>query len=156
LAWSPGGQRFVTGDDNGRIQLWNVQADQEPEELGHRVEHPVRAISWSPDERLLATGHSDGTIWLWGPHANDKPIQLGRHRGDVHDVAWSPDGSQVVSVGGDSVVQMWRVSTANRDDSRLRCTLALDGALNGLAWRPNGDHLAVAGSLGLYVLEVAS
>jgi WD40 repeat protein len=155
LAWAPGGQRFATGDDNGRIQLWNVPANREPEELGHRVERPVRAIAWSPDERLLATGHNDGTVWLWGPDANDEPIALGRHRRDVYDVAWSPDGSRVVSVGDDSFLRVWRVSTDNPDQAELNCVLAVDGTLNSLAWRPNGELLAVAGSHGLYVFQVA-
>jgi WD40 repeat protein len=155
VAWSPDGLRFATGDDNGRLQLWDGHADREPVELGHYIEHGVRTIAWSPDGRLLATGHNDGSVWLWGPRPEDEPVQLGSHRIDVNDLAWSPDGSQVVSVGGESLLMMWRVSTANRDDNELRCTLALDGALSSLAWHPSGDLLAVAGSLGLYVLEVA-
>jgi YD repeat-containing protein len=155
LAWSPGGQRFVTGDDNGRIQLWEVSAHREPEELGHRFEHPVRAIGWSPDERLLATGHNDGTVWLWGPNANDEPIELGRHRRDVHDVAWSPDGSRVVTVGDDNFLKVWRVPTDNPGQAELSCVLAVDGTLNGLAWRPGSELLAIAGSHGVYVFQIA-
>ena len=155
LAWSPGGRRFATGDDSGQIHLWNLQEQSEPVELGHRVEHGVRAMAWSPDGRQLATGHTHGTVWLWGLGEDDEPIPLGRHRDDVHDVAWSSDGSQVASVGDDSVLQVWRRSADNRDHPRLSCTLALDGALSSLGWHPNGQLLAVAGSHGIYVFEIA-
>ena len=154
LAWGPDGRRFATGDDNGRLQIWDVDDDLEPVELGRRAEHGVRAIAWSATNHRLVTGHNDGTVWMWGPGLDDEPVQLGRHRDEVQDVAWSPGGMQVASIGADSVLQVWRADVGNHQNGDPDCSLALDGSLNGLAWNPNGDQLAVAGAHGLYVLQV--
>jgi WD40 repeat protein len=61
----------------------------------------------------------------------------------------------VVSVGDDSFLRVWRVPTDNPDQATLSCVLAVDGTLNSLAWRPGSELLAVGGSHGLYVFQVA-
>jgi WD40 repeat protein len=154
LAWAPDGLSFATGDDHGRLQRWDVEAEHEPEELGRRADHGIRAIAWSAAGRGLVTGHNDGTIWLWDTDRKHDPVNLGRHRDEVHDVSWSPDGSQVASVGGDSVLHVWAAGADDRHKREPRCTLALAGSLSSVAWHPTNGRLAVADSRGLHVLEV--
>ena len=73
IAFSPDGNTFATGNDDGTVRLWNVVIHQAVPNYatfeiiktltGHRSE--VNSIAFSPDGRTLATGSSDGTVLLW-------------------------------------------------------------------------------------------
>lgn len=80
LAWSPdgtilaasgghspterGGHGFKSGDYEGSLILWDVQAREPLRVLyGHVAE--VQAVAFSPDGSLLASGSADGTVLFW-------------------------------------------------------------------------------------------
>jgi WD40 repeat protein len=152
FAWAPDGARILTGTDDGRLQILDLRSAGGAKEIGHRPEHGVRAVAWSPAGDRLASGHDDGAVWLWDPERSDEPIEVGRHADQVRELTWSPDGSQLLSIGADRVLRGWAAVPV---DGVGDCALALDGELSALACNPAGDRIAVAGSSpGPHVLEV--
>ncbi|MEO0946974.1 MAG: hypothetical protein AAFY11_02285, partial [Cyanobacteria bacterium J06641_5] len=61
-----------------------------------------------PEDQIVASGSRDRTVRLW--RRNDPqamPIVLNGHQAAVRDVALSPDGKLLVSVGEDNQVLLW-------------------------------------------------
>ncbi|HEV2580215.1 MAG TPA: WD40 repeat domain-containing serine/threonine-protein kinase, partial [Ktedonobacteraceae bacterium] len=64
------------------------------------------------------------------------------HADRVNAVAWSPDGTQVVSAGDDLTAQVWEFATG---DHRFSYTGHTD-RVNAVAWSPDGKLVASASS----------
>ena len=64
------------------------------------------AAAFSPDGRLLATGERDGSVRLWDARSGRQfALDLPAHPSDgVYDLAFSPDGQTLYSVGKDGVI----------------------------------------------------
>jgi WD40 repeat protein len=68
LAFSPAGDRLVSGDDNGAILQWDLSdlGAESPVPLafdGHS--DGIQALVYSPDGKTLASGGKDNSLILW-------------------------------------------------------------------------------------------
>ena len=98
----------------GKLLRRFIEPDR-PNQARHLQEfgRQVQALAVSPDGRLLAAaegvGSSDG-IWLYET-ASGRPLKkLAGHSGEVHDLAFSPDGRRLVSVSRDQTGLVWDVT----------------------------------------------
>jgi WD40 repeat protein len=95
VAFSPDGQRVLTGGLDGRAILWDTTTGAELRRFqGH--EGPVWSVAFSPDGRRLATGGEDKTTHVWDAETGKQLASL-KSRWTVRAVAFSPDGLQLVA-----------------------------------------------------------
>ncbi len=101
--WRPDGKAFVTGAERGEVIVWDVR--------GARVASlPVEGaldVRFAPDGQRLVVGSAGGRAAVWnvsGPPRLER--ELPRHRLDVQSVAFSPDGTLVVTAGSDRVARI--------------------------------------------------
>ena len=94
--------------------LWRV-SDQSLITL--RLEAPINmllnytgSVAFSPDNRCIISGTQDGTIKVWDAHNGSELMTFEGHEGPVRSVAFSPDGKQIVSAGG-STIMIWNAVT---------------------------------------------
>ena len=66
----------------------------------------------------------------------------------MRSVAWSPDGSRLVSGGGDGTVRVWEAGSG-----RLLYTLTgHTGRVSAVGWSPDGSRLASVGKDGRLIV----
>ena len=137
LAYSPDGKYLVTGDSDGRVQIWNALTGREILTLlGHSS--GVMSVAWSGDSQTLASGSNDNTVKLWNVQSGDCVRTLEGHSNWVTSVAWSGDSLTLASGSGDNTVKLWDVQTGD-------CVRTLQGHSNWVrlvAWSEDGLTLA--------------
>jgi WD40 repeat protein len=126
VAWSPDGARLASASHDGTVKVWDAQSDQEVRSLmGHTSgvwSSGVWAVAFSPDGQLLASA-GYRTVKVWDAQTGRETRSINGLSGSVHAVAWSSDGSRLVTGSHDGSVRVWDAQTG-------RETLAPTGHLD--------------------------
>jgi hypothetical protein len=107
---SPDGTRFVSGNDDKTVRVWDAGTGQQVGDplTGHTA--PVESVAFSPDGTRIASGSFDKTVRLWDAatgHQLGDPLTS--HVAGAVSVAYSPDGTRIVSGGWDKTLRLWPV-----------------------------------------------
>ncbi|MBL7044512.1 MAG: protein kinase, partial [Pirellulaceae bacterium] len=184
VAFSPDGTRIASGGNDSTVRIWNVASGREITRLlGHTSQ--VMYVAFSPDGSRLVS-HDDQAIKIWdtrpGPRnavalSNDgkrvvsisggtisvsdidtgEPLlTLNGQAGALQSAAFNSDGTRIVA--GGATLRLWDATTGKEvlcfGDEEL---LALRSAgVRGVAFSPEGNLIASAGSKGVQVWDVTT
>ncbi|MSU62481.1 MAG: hypothetical protein EXS31_08800 [Pedosphaera sp.] len=152
VAFSPNGQRIVTGSYDQTAKVWDAASGREMLTLqGHSG--GIRSVAFSPDGQRIVTGSHDHTAKVWDA-ANGRELRtLKGHGAQIYSVAFSPDGQRIVTGSGDNTAKLWEAASG-----RELLTFSGHTALIwSVAFSPDGQRI-VTGSYDqtAKVWEVAS
>jgi WD40 repeat protein len=154
VAYSPDGKHIVSGDNDKTIRIWSAETGVPVGKplLGHK--YSVSSVAYSPDGKHIISSGADNVIRIWDAQTGvpiSEPLQddndkMPRFQGQTTDnsediafaginsVAYSPDGSHVVSGSNDGMVRLWDISSKSPDVSWKD---SLSVACNQLRYHPS-------------------
>jgi len=168
LAWSPDSQ-WIASTSGAEVQIWEALSGRLlhifPDARG------FVAVAWSPDGAYLATGSWDARVVVWQVATGHQVLtyrghvlnqglasvpqaglttwsELSRLRPStvnppgIESLAWSPDGSRLLTLGYDRTTQVWEALTG-------QTLLRFDSAFEAAAWSPDGRHVLLRTNLGI-------
>jgi WD40 repeat protein/biopolymer transport protein ExbD len=139
VAFSPDGQKLVTGGYDGQVKLRDPATGEATVILS--AHKGVNALAFSPDGKRLATGGMDKRIRLWDISNPTRAVTLAEQPGGVLDIAFSPDGKLLAtSQHSDGVVRLWDMAAWN-EVGQLRGHAQ---QVEHVAFAPDGKLLAAA------------
>ena len=101
LAWSPDGQRILTGGADRFARVIDVANGRVSSTLEGHSGH-VLAVSWRADGRVVATGGADGAIKFWTLGSADKAKSVGGFPKEVVGLCHVGTGGDAVVVPGET------------------------------------------------------
>jgi len=149
LAVTPGGEAFLTGDDEGVIRIWSFDHSEPQLVIADAHQDDVTDIAFAADGRLFATASKDGAARVWDWESRTPSVELCREKEDVNGVAFSPTQSYVATAHSQrernasdaedasllGMVRIWQLpggqlvtELQGHEDSAFRVSFTADGA----------------------------
>lgn len=104
--YSPDGTQIVTTSIDGTARLWNAQTG----ELEFILPHSGATLGphFSPDGSMVAIADDAAAVArIWNTQTGEKVMELIGHTDGLNEVAFSPDGSQLVTASSDLTIKLW-------------------------------------------------
>jgi WD40 repeat protein len=142
ICWAPGGRSVVTAGEDGIVR----SVDYSGKALWRQgpYHYLTYCVRYSPDGQLLACGTSIGDVVLRDPRLGREIARLTGHAAAVRDLAFSSDGTRLVSVSGSITgpgeVKVWNV------ESRLSLatyTSRTNLLIEAVTVSPDGHFIAI-------------
>ncbi|MBM2614345.1 hypothetical protein JIG36_02085 [Actinoplanes sp. LDG1-06] len=151
VAISPDGRTVAAGGPGRRLRLWEAGTGRQLAALsrdpadgmcGRVTDYTITSLSFHPDGRTLLSGDGAACVFtVWDVVRRTSKVWVSGHTWDVHQVAYSPDGSQVATTSRDGTVRLWNAANWWQLERRTGHT----GIVLGLAWAPDGHTLLSGG-----------
>ncbi len=133
---SPDGTRLLSVASDAEARLWDVRGGPPLAELPYAdntlfFDH-IRDACFQPDGSQVAVCLRTDPV-IVDAASGRIAFRLEGHPGDVHSVAYSPDGVWLVTTGGDATVRKWRAATGegfvlvSRGDEFMDARFTADG-----------------------------
>lgn len=167
VAFSPDGQSFLCGADDGVLRMFRMDQDEPILSLaGH--EEQINAVRFSPDGKYALSGGKDRAIRLWDLSAGKLTMYFTGNLDKVRCLRFFRDGQRFVSGGSDAQIRFWRVGQATpvatcgyRDDEPIPTLQAMEDLeqlkahvtwIRSIDIAPEETHLVSGGNDGLIAI----
>ncbi|MBU0482620.1 MAG: caspase family protein [Proteobacteria bacterium] len=125
----------ASGDDSGKVILWNWQTGAMVGEFQYRK--VVTALALGNDGALMAAGLANGEIHSWQVGTKKELLSITGHVGAVRSVSFSPNITEIASAGDDNIIKTWSAAQGNL----LKEMPGHTGAINDLKYSPSSKEL---------------
>jgi len=176
LAYAPDGRGVALGCDDGLVRLWDGDLAHPLGTLGTPgndkvASRSILSLAYPADGKALAAGMKNGFVRLWEPAATPPralwEVQANLRHDDPKDIdvrsvlglAFRPGGKQIAVAGrGGGDVTLLDAATGGRlatfradfgDPEMEFAKIGTPGQVDALAFSPDGQTLATAGSDGV-------
>jgi WD40 repeat protein len=136
VAFSPLGDRLVSGSWDGTVKMWNTTNGNQQETLA-RHQDWVERVAWSGDGRLIAYSVRNEASWLWDVEENRHRAALRGHSTFVRGLLFTPDNRHLVSAGEDGTMRVWDSATG----ACIHIMYGYAARVHDMSWSPDGSHL---------------
>ncbi|WP_069166764.1 WD40 repeat domain-containing protein [Nocardia altamirensis] len=148
LAFSPKGDRLLTGIDRRSLQLWDVSdpgAVRPLANLSTGHDRHVELAAFAPGRSLVAAADDDSRIHVWDSADPRKPpASLDVHGANVRALLFGNDGKTLFGADDDGMIRWWDVSDL-ADIRELGEVRAHTAGVRTLALDQSGRRLASGG-----------
>ena len=170
VSFSPDGKTVAGGSDESTIYLWNTETGTLRQKLSTYT-GKVTSVAYSPDGSTFASAGEDRVIRIWDALTGKQIRILSGHFGSAVLVAYSHDGNKLASTSNDGTILLWDISNVNnlrelkfgnKKSQNITQWNLPEGAsarlgkglVKDIAYSPDGNHLAVASTVGTWIYDV--
>jgi WD40 repeat protein len=166
VAFSPNGNRVMTGDEAiTATKIWDVRITGSAEWANlPAIPFFFGSAAFTPDGQRLIASSADGSATAWAPETgralqtfrpNSPPVEppganvvapdptAAPSGTDILAIDVSKDGQSIATASADGSAAVWNAASSER-----RFTIGPEAGITDVAWSPNGNLLATAGSEG--------
>jgi hypothetical protein len=135
VAFSPDGQRLVSGSFDSTVRVWDLATTGDP--LVHTLTGHVGriiAVAFNHAGTQIVSGGEDGTVRVWDVQTGVSLAELSGHTGPVNCVAFSPNDTRVASGSDDKTIRLWDPAagtTVQTYTEHTDAVLSVDIGVNG-------------------------
>ncbi|WP_339910072.1 WD40 repeat domain-containing protein [Symmachiella dynata] len=140
VRFHPDGKRLATVSFDESLREWDTAGNLLQT---HAVKGFIgRCISWSQDGDLLAACYrfNKGNCAVFRDGKDQESFVI--HNGQPLSLDFNPQGTQIVSGGGDGKILLTRLTTDDTQRQTLAELTADDGDVDSVAWSPDGKWIA--------------
>jgi serine/threonine protein kinase len=113
VAFSPNGQRILSGDADGAIYLWDVENRRIAQRyLGLRS--TITSLAFAPDGQSALSGSLDRSVIVWAAEDGERKQKFTGHTDAVLAVAFAADGRRAFSFDRGGSLWAWDVKTGDQ------------------------------------------
>lgn len=150
LAFTPDGQHLISGAADRSLKIWSVSDGERLYTISDPLEG-INAIAIDSSGKRVAAGGLDRTIRIWelGETTGTLLRSLIAHEGPILQIAFSPDGSKLVTASTDGRIKVFR----SEDLTELTILSQQSDWVMSLKFSPDGSHFAAGrfdGSFSIY------
>ena len=113
IAFSSDKNTIVFGSSDGTVRLWDLTEKSTKNETTEKLKlqkfgEVISSVDFYEDK--VAVGSWDNAIYLWDLDTDKviKPLEQ-KHTDAIHSVAFSSDGSKVISSSFDKTIRLWHI-----------------------------------------------
>ncbi|MFP4394569.1 MAG: hypothetical protein ACLFTI_04820 [Anaerolineales bacterium] len=132
--WHSDGEQILLAGDGGLARLWDQ--DGEPILTFDVQGADVLAAAWNHAEDAVATADRAGVLRRFDAPTGAQVISLTGHTDYVHQLAWSPDDTRLLSASSDDTARIWDAASGKEI-----AVLAHEGQVNCAVWHPQGNRI---------------
>ena len=149
VAFSPQGDRIVSGSSDHTLRLWDLKGNPVGKAFrGHSG--VVASVAFNPQGDQIVSGSYDNTLRLWDLSGNCIGNPFHGHSSWVYKVVFSPDGDRIISGGDDSAIQVWDL-----EGRSVGKPFGKSGSIvEELACNPAGDMLVSVSSGDIFLWQM--
>ena len=156
LAFSPDGNRLISGSADKTARIWDVRTQKTIHILKGHTEF-IFAVAFSPDGTMAITGSNDDSLKLWDTKSGFLIKTLNGHTDDVRSATFTPNGKYLLSGSYDKTVRLWNGKTGKF----IKILANLDKRVTGLTISPDSSKVAIGnaaeyGPFNCYVVSIPS
>lgn len=132
------GERLITAGGDGSLKVWDMNSLQLLLEI-NQSQKSARCMAINEAGNTLAVGYSDHHIRTFSLDSFTLQHVIAAHQNSVFSIAFTQDGSELLSGGRDALLKTWLVSNQYAPDLALPAhTLHI----NHIAFNPSGTLFA--------------
>jgi WD40 repeat protein len=150
VGFSADGSHLITVDMKSVVRIWNLMTEAPTQQVPHELALPGPDPTEQPEDMPLAIS-PDGTqvaaalgeenaVAVWDITTNETLLRLTGHRGQLRQIAFSPDGQYLAVGTGVGEITIWDLSTGERQSKFVYGDAA---QANVMALNPGGTRLVL-------------